>query len=107
MAEYVNAGKQRLMKVFWCLSGFEINGATPKEIIEQYAELYAEKITNTQVTVEVENLIAADAVERITTNPPRYRLTPKLITVCEKAQQAFIKQQEHLDRLKQRYSFKG
>ena len=97
MADYDNAGQQRILQLVLTLAGHELHGLAPKDLATRL------KVSPATVTRDVHNLTQTGLAE-VVQETGRIRLGPKLVQIAISHMNALDRAERGLAETRQRYS---
>lgn len=97
MADYTNAGQQRILKVIKTLAGHEITGVAPATLARDVG------CSAACVTRDMDNLRTAGLAEQVP-ETGRWRLGPAIVQIALKHMSALDRAEKRLDEVRNRYS---
>jgi DNA-binding IclR family transcriptional regulator len=97
MADYTNAGQQRLLKLIQALAGYEINGVAPAALAREVG------CSAACITRDMDNLRTAGLAEEVP-ETGRWRLGPGIVQIALKHMNALDRAEKRLAEVRNRYS---
>lgn len=97
MADYTNAGQQRILQVVQALAGHEMTGIAPAALARELG------CSAACVTRDMDNLRSAGMAELVP-ETGRWRLGPAVVQIALKHMTAIDRAEKRLDEVRSRYS---